>query len=44
MGLQRKTGSGIYTQAWQPYQGERTMLLWQSGDPVAATQVMVPEA
>ena len=28
MGLQRKTGSGIYTQAWQPYQGERTMRLW----------------
>ena len=24
--------------------GERTMLLWQSGDPVAATQVMVPGA
>ena len=22
--------------------GERSMLLWQSGDPVAATQLMVP--
>ena len=24
--------------------GERTTLLWQSGDPVAATQLMVPGA
>ena len=24
--------------------GERTMLLWQSGNPVAATQLMVPGA
>ena len=65
MGLERKTGAGISTQAWQPYlggesgsfgeegregqvalveKGERTTWLWQSGDPVAATQLMVPGA
>ena len=51
MGLQRKTSPGIYTQGQQPYQraalvekGERTTLLWQSGGPVAVTQLMVPGA
>ena len=55
MGLQSKTGDGIYTQARQPYSGEnhkalaekregRIMWLWQSGDPVAATQLMEPGA
>ena len=54
MGLQRKTGTGIQTQAQQPYKredhvvwgekGERTMRLWQSGDPMEETQLIVPGA
>ena len=62
MGLQSKTGAGIYTQVRQSYRGEphgfgregrenhwalaeergRTTQLWQSGDPMEVTQLMVP--
>ena len=32
------------TQFWGEEKVERTTLLWQSGDPVAATELMVPGA
>ena len=53
MGLQRKTGTGFKPRSGSHARrehvalvekGERTTRLWQHGDPVVATQLMVPGA
>ena len=53
MGLQRKTGTGFKPRSGSHARrehvalvekGERTTRLWQHGDPVVVTQLMVPGA